>query len=452
MKIAIVGGGSFLWSFGVVRQLIDDERIDGTRLVLMDIDAEALDLVGKAVEIRNQASGSPLQIERLTELEPALEGADFVLVSISTGGLEAMRHDLEIPEKYGILHTVGDTVGPGGWSRAVRNIPVFDHFGRTMRRVCPDAWLINVSNPLTVLTRVAHRNHGIKCLGMCPGVDGHARMLAKLAGLGADARIDYVVTGVDHGSWFTHLSANGVDVLERLAELGYRRSDGRLPTRVETEDPLAVNAGNCAVFAAWRELGYMPALNDRHQVENWPWFLTREDGIVPLGVKRTSIGTRMEGLRERREALEEYVGSAGQSGLDALGHGDDPIGRVIGALCGHRPFMFGANYRNCGQIPGFPEDAVVETRCHFDHAGVSPLASPMPDILKCLVMPHVFRQEAVIDIALSGSFDQLVALVLTDPLCSRLEIDKCRDMMRELLEANRAHIRNPRLLEFGGGS
>ena len=125
MKITIIGGGSFTWSFGFARQFVDSKFLNGAELTLCDINPEALDIVNKASTIYNNSHGTPIRIETTTDTNAALDGADFVLVSISTGGLEAMRHDIEIPEKYGIWHTVGDTVGPGGWSRAARNIPVF---------------------------------------------------------------------------------------------------------------------------------------------------------------------------------------------------------------------------------------------------------------------------------------------------------------------------------------
>jgi len=449
MKITVIGGGSLLWAFGFARQFVGSRSLEDVTLVLMDLNAEALELVGTAAGMCNRRSGSPITIETTTDRDAALDGADFVVVSISTGGLAAMRHDIEIPQRYGIWHTVGDTVGPGGWSRALRNIPVFFDLAEGMSRLCPRAWLINVSNPLSVLTRVPQREFGIRSVGCCPGVDGHARTLARLAGFGPGARIDYVVTGIDHGSWFTSLHADGVDVIGELRGLGYCRSDGKLPSEVETADPLAEAASSRAVFAIWRETGFMPAINDRHAVENWPWFLAREnERDIPFGLKRTSVDERAERYGARRRRLEEYIASDGEQEHGA-GHGDDPVLQMIEALSGHGSFLSGANYMNVGQIPGLPEGAVVETRCRFDAAGVHPLTSPMPPLIKAMVLPQVLRQEAVIDIALSGGFDELAALVLTDPLCSRLEMGECRRMLREMLEANRRLIRNPELLESG---
>ncbi len=448
MKITVIGGGSYLWSMGFCRQLISGEGLGDLDVVLMDVDAAALDLVAAGAEILRERVGSAVRIAKTTDVDAALEGADFVLVSISTGGLEAMRHDLAIPEKYGIWHTVGDTVGPAGWSRAVRNIPVFYDLAARMRDRCPRAWLLNVSNPLTPLTRVPHRCFGIRALGLCPGVENQVRRLAALAGCGGARNLDYVVTGIDHGSWFTDIHADGCDVLARLGELGYRRSDGQLPSEVVTADPLAEAAGTRAAFAVWREIGYLPSITDRHIVENFPWFLAQPTAELPFQLKRTSIAERQAGRDARRRTLERFVASRDPAVLGQLGHGDDPVVSVIEALRGHGPFLYGSNYMNVGQVPGFPPGAVLETRCRFDGSGVHPLCSPMPDILKSLTLPIVLRQEAIIDIALDGTFDELAALVYSDPLCCRLRPGQAREMVRELLDANRAWIRNPKLLEF----
>jgi alpha-galactosidase len=125
MKVSIIGGGSFLWSYGFSRQFVDSQKLKNVHVTLMDKNPYALKLVGSAVEKYNKSKGSPVNFTLTGNIDSALEDSDFVIISISTGGLDAMKHDLEIPEKYGIWHTIGDTVVPGGLLRAVRNVPVF---------------------------------------------------------------------------------------------------------------------------------------------------------------------------------------------------------------------------------------------------------------------------------------------------------------------------------------
>ena len=444
MKVVIIGGGSFTWSFGFVRQFVNSSFKDLT-VVLMDINKESLQMVASACQIYNQQCGNPIKIESTMDINSAREDGDYVIVSISTGGLDTMRADIEIPEKYGIWHTVGDTVGPGGWSRAVRNIPVFDDIAAKMKKYCPNAWLINVSNPLTVLTRVPHRNYGIKTIGMCPGVENQAKTFAEAAGLPSDAKLDFVNSGIDHHSYFISLYANGIDVLKLLKDKGYCRADGVLPAEIETKDPLAENTINRVIFAIWNELGFLPSISDRHAVENYPNFIVNDTGKLSFNIKRTSIADRKQLYAKAKQAISDFINSNGKNGLGSLGHGDDPVVRVIEALSGKGSFLWCSNYKNIGQIEGLPENAVVETRCLFDSAGVHPLALPMPDTLKAVVLPHVLRQEAIIDIALTGSFKELVAIVMSDPLCCRLKPGQVSEMIQEMLLANKQYIKNSHL-------
>jgi alpha-galactosidase len=358
-----------------------------------------------------------------------------------------MAHDLAIPEKYGIFHTVGDTVGPGGWARAVRNIPVFYDLAQRMSRLCPNAWMINVTNPLTVLTRVPEKCFGIKCIGMCPGVEETAASMATLAGK-KNARLDYTVTGIDHGSFFTKLYADGTDVLATLKEKGFCRSDGNIPQPVSIDDPLVGATSMRAGFALWREFGYLPAVGDRHTVENYPWFVTDPTGKLDFGIKRTSIAERQQWRDSQRQRLENYIADPSEKTLGAAGHGDDPIGLVIEALLGQKPFIWGSNYKNIGQISCVSTPSVVETRCLFDAAGVHPLASPMPEILQPIIIPTILRQENIIEITLHGTFNDLVPLIWSDPLCTRLNPTNCRQMVKELMTAQSKFIQNPRLLDF----
>lgn len=449
MKITVVGGGSYLWSFGFQRQFIHAESMKGIELCLTDVNAEALDLLHRAGQAANKQAGSPIRITKTTDPDEALAGASFVLVAISTGGLKTMANDLAIPEKYGILHTVGDTVGPGGWSRAVRNVPVFHDLGRRMSKLCPQAWMINVSNPLTPLTRTPDKFFGIRTIGMCPGIHEHAKDLARVAGAKEGARVDYIATGIDHGSFITRIHAEGVgDVLAKLKEMGYYRSDDKLPGKVANADPLAEVAHVRADFALWRELGYMPGIGDRHMIENFSFFTAGRAAGSPLeyGIKRTSVAERQQRYEHMRTQIEAAVADP-QSKVGGLGHGDDPVVEVIDSLCGRRTVLMGANFANIGQIPGVPDRAVVETRCLFDAAGVHPLVSPMPDSLKAFLLPAILRQEMVVDIAIDGTIDQLVGLMASDPLCAHMKLTDVRAMTKELLAANATYVANKRLLE-----
>ena len=446
MKIAYIGGGSILWGFYVVRQLINSQHLLGTNLTLTDIDPEALELNRQACSIYNSHKGSPIDIHATDDLNATLDNADFVIVAISTGSLDAMQHDLAIPERYGIFHTVGDTVGPAGWARAMRSIPVFHDFGRRMKELCPNAWMLNVSNPLTVLTRVPHRYFGIKTAGICHSLDNTARALATLAGADKNPEPDYISTGIDHGSFFLKLFSDGIDVLAELERRGFRRNDGILPDSAAVSDAHAEASHLRVACALWHELGYMPAISDRHLIENYPWYVTQTNTDLSFNTKRTSIQERWQWRNNRQQQIKDYINDGSKDLFHEFEEAHDPICEIIESLAGFRSYIAGTNYRNIGQMPDAPQDAVVETRCRFDHAGIHPMCSPLPNVLKPIVLPTIHRQESMVETAISGTFDDLVALVMTDPLCSRISPTDCRKMMRELLEANRQYLPHPQFL------
>jgi len=444
MKITIIGGGSIMWAFRFCRQIITSPHLNGSTISLIDIDKSLLNTVHKAAEICNKKNGNPVSIEKTMHQKNALKDADFVVVTISTGGLEAMAKDISIPEKYGIYHTVGDTVGPAGWIRAVRNIPVFYKIAADMKEVCPNAWMINCSNPLTPLTRLPEKKFGIKTIGLCGGVESYMKHLCDLAGLKDAIDKDYIATGIDHGSWLTEIYADGIDVIKKLKDTGYGCKDGKSAKDAPELD--GYMTGSAAGFAIWKNIGFMPGISDRHQAENWPWFLASDSPELLYNIKRTYISDRQEARNKRSADLKTYIESDGAIAEDKIGKGNDLMIKKIHALAGFQPFMAAANYKNIGQIQELPPGAVVETRCRFDAAGVHPFCSPMPEALQMIILPIVLRQEAIIDIALSGTFDELVGIVISDPLCCRLQPGQCRQMLAEMLTATKEWIKNPALL------
>lgn len=446
MKIAIIGGGSYTWTFGFARDILGTARAGETELCLMDINPQTLAFMATAVTKLVRDRASSLRVTTATDLPAALTGADMVLISIAVGGLAAMASDLAIPERFGIRHTVGDTVGPGGWSRAVRNVPVFHDIAAAVKAACPDAWVLNFSNPMSVLTRVPHRYFGLKTIGMCPGVDATAETLCRIAGGDPDQNPpDFVNTGIDHGSWFTSLHCGAIDVPAALKERGFCTASGTLPASVTVDAPhIGAMPAGLAVFAALARAG-LPALDQRpprgRELALGP---RRRPGRGALRHQADFDRRPPQGLRPARAVAARLPRR--EAPRKGSGRPRRRAPREAHRRLRRRPG--GDLHSQLGQVPGFPADAVMETRCRFDAAGVHPLVSPMPDILKIMVLPHVLRQELVTGIALHGTFDELVALVTTDPLCAHLDLGRCREMVKLMLAANRDLVRNPRLLAF----
>ena len=217
-RIVIIGGGSYQWVPKLLIDLANTPSLQDAEIVLEDVNPEPLPLMSRWVERIASLRDIGLSVTSTTDQRPALEGADFVVVSISTGGFTSMRHDLEIPERYGIRQSVGDTVGPGGISRTLRNVPVLVGIARDMQEICPDAWLLNLTNPMTALCRAITRETPIKTIGLCHELTMTRFTLSLL--LDADFRsINLEVTGVNHLPVITAFDIEGRDGFDALRDL-----------------------------------------------------------------------------------------------------------------------------------------------------------------------------------------------------------------------------------------
>jgi len=439
LKITLIGGGSYAWTPGILANLLTNKRLNGSAIVLHDLNPEALDLTHRLGQVYLQRLGVDATIEHTTDQAAALDGADYVIVTISTGGLETMRPDLEIPEKYGIFQTVGDTVGPGGLSRALRNIPVFLRMARAMEQRCPKAWMLNLSNPLCAITRAVNKGTRIRALGLCHGVLGVAMEYAAF--LGADiAECAYVNTGIDHCSWFTDFRVRGRCMGDLLDDKGLDRWLSLSPAQAK-EDPTfgKLYAFRCG-FLLGRALGALPAIHDRHMVEFFPTFLQGEANVAKYGLARTSVTDREGYYVARRGRIERWLSGQEEIRLQAADdvagrRQSDDLGAWISALEGWTVFEDNLNAPNIGQIPELPLGPIVETRGLLDGAGYHPLASPMPAQLQAVIRPHVARQDLTVEAAVEGSFDKALAVIATDPLVEHVET--ARPMLEALMAANR---------------
>ena len=232
----------------------------------------------------NDAMGAKATVATTTDLWAGLEGADFVIVCISTGGFRSMAVDLDVPAAHGITQTVGDSVGPGGVNRSLRNVPVLVGIGKAMEECCPDAWLFNITNPMTTLTRAVSRETSIKTVGLCHEVGNFCMDLAIALGRPAEA-VSASVTGVNHFPVLTSLEVDGVDgfdVLRKLVdEVGGLESLVPYPGRPEAETFSKLDFAQRHLFKLMLldRWGTFPAAGDRHIAEFVPFALTPESRL-----------------------------------------------------------------------------------------------------------------------------------------------------------------------------
>jgi alpha-galactosidase len=423
-RITIIGGGSYQWVPKLLVDMANTPTLHHAEIVLEDIDPLPLepmaDFVRHVASVRNLG----LSVRTTTDQRDALEGADYVVVSISTGGFKSMRQDLEIPERFGIRQSVGDTVGPGGVMRALRNIPVLIGIARDMEAVCPDAWMLNITNPMTTLCRAVTRETSIKTVGLCHEITNCRYELSQL---------------FDRGFLDFHLEAEGVNHLPLITQLRIGDDDGFAMLR-DLLDRNAVDAkqqqlldANRVKFQLFKRFGVLPAAGDRHLVEFFPGFLTDDSGWGERwGVHLTTIEERELWLDSYKAEFAE-LRAANEVSTTPSGEMVAPlIDSFITGKTRHLPL----NIPNTGQCADLPNDVVVESICVADGHGVrgdAPVHAPFA--LGEWLRRISASQEATVEAAVSGVRGRAVDAMMLDPLAGRIDYDRLEQMTDEMLAA-----------------
>jgi alpha-galactosidase len=434
-RICIVGGGSYNWTPIMLRDSAAMKDLSGT-IVLHDIDPAALEDLQRLGRKIMTAAGADFSVEATTDLDEALRGAEFVIVTITTGGLEAMRRDLDIPRKYGIYQSVGDTVGPGGLSRALRNIPVMTEIARAVERVCPNAWLLNLTNPMTTLTRAIGKTTNLKAIGLCHELFGVRSTLKQMFDA-TNEELQMRVAGVNHMIWLLDLKIRGQDGLQMLRD--YIGDGHQIPVRT---------TGAAGLFPSFRDhwqvklslfdiYGYLPAAGDRHVAEFFPYFLTEATHAgEDYGVGLTLIEHRYEIARAAQAGTRSAIESADPL---AVQRSEEEVIDIIAAIANGRSLHTIVNLPNRGQIDNLPREAVVETMGMVGPAGAYGVCvGALPNAILNTVHPHVINQEMIVEAALRGDRQLALQALLNDPLVR--DFRSAPQMLDELLQAHAEHL------------
>ncbi|MGA2837511.1 MAG: hypothetical protein ABSF84_13020 [Acidimicrobiales bacterium] len=444
MQITVIGGGSYQWTPELLADLLGTPSLRGAHVVLEDIDPAPLVPMEALAHRLDEALGAGASVATTTDQKRALEGADFVIVTISTGGFESMAVDLDVPARYGIRQSVGDTVGPGGINRSLRNVPVLVGVAEDMAEVCPDAWLLNITNPMTCLTRAVCRQTAVRSVGLCHEVGNWTLDLAIALGKPVEA-ISATVAGVNHFPVVTALEIDGADgfavLSEMTAEAGGLEGLAPHPGRAEAEPFSRVDfcRRHALALTFLERWGAFPAAGDRHLAEFVPWVLT---GASQWGARYNIELTAMEARRRHQAGYMADVDAwlAGTKELQTWSSGELPA-PVIDALVTGTPRELPANIPNAGQVPDLPVGAVVESICVVDGDGVRGRdAAPLPAPFAELVRRHAAVTELTLDAALEGDRATADAAFLLDPLAGRGDLGATEAMVDELLAGTAAWL------------
>ncbi len=423
VTITLVGSGSKTFTPGIMADLCRAEGLGGSTLRLYDIDTEAsgqMEALGKRMA---QTSSAEIELAVADSLDSALADADFVITTVAVGGLDAWRRDLEIPAKYGILQPVGDSVGPGGLSRALRVIPIVLEVAEAMEERCPDALLINYTNPMTAICYAVAANTTTPILGLCHGILGTTRTLAGVLEIPVE-EINVLAGGLNHFTWIIQLRRAGEDLYPLLDEKA-----------TATDDPPSPLS-----FALWRHYGAFPSPGDRHVAEFMPFFCRAgDDGKLPYGLFPLPIDDYIKNKDDRSGRLKAAA-ETGEGVADLMGPSGEQAVEIIDCLANGRTRLFDAvNVPNQGTIAGLPDEAIVEAPAAVGPVGVKPFS---PGALPSGVMPFLSARchqvRLVADAALYRDRECALQALLADPMVT--EFDSAEPMLDELLAAHAEHL------------
>jgi alpha-galactosidase len=444
-RIVIIGGASLQWVPKLFLDIVNTPSLVESEIVLHDIDPEPLPDVADFIRHVSELAGAGITVETTTDRRRALEGADYVVVCISTGAFESMRHDLEIPERYGIKQSVGDTVGPGGVMRSLRNIPVLLAIARDMEEICPDAWMLNITNPMTTLCRAVTRETAVKTVGLCHEIAGAQYTLSQILDVDYTS-FDLEVVGVNHLPLITALRIDGEDAMDRLRErladpekladepiyLSHelRRELGDAAAEFTKRDLVTSNQ---VKFALFERFGVLPGAGDRHLVEFFPGFLTEDsEWGKRWNVHLTSIADREKWVDHFKA---EFARLRSMTEVPNTPSGE-MVAPMIDSFLRDKPRHFPLNLPNAGQCPDLPMDAVVESMITAQGDGLTGRDhARAPAALTECVRRVVASQEMTVEAAITGSRDRAVEAMLLDPLAGRIDFDRVTQMTDEMLAA-----------------
>lgn len=449
IKIAYLGGGSKLWARSFMQDLALAEGIRG-EVSLYDIDREA---AVRNQKIATRIHAKPQAVSQFTytvadTLEESLTGADFVLISILPGTFAQMRSDVHAPEKYGIWQTVGDTAGPGGVLRAMRTVPIYEDFARAIKACCPNAWVLNLTNPMSACVKALYDTFPeIKAFGCCHEVF-HAQdflccVLKEQLGIEATRKDIYTdACGVNHFTWITEANYQNIDLLallpafmDKFYESGYFERGDHDAWKT---DPFAY--GNRVKMALYKRYGALAAAGDRHLVEfvNNRWFLADPETVSRWHCKLTTVDFREE--NQARQIAESIAMANGEMEVPLAPSGEELV-QLLRAILGLETVVSNVNMPNLGQMPGLPMGAIVETNCVFTNGYVKPVtAKALPAGVLALVRRASDNVDAVCEGIRERDLDKIFAAFMNQALCSTLSWEEGESLFKEMCENTREYL------------
>ncbi len=425
-KITFMGAGSTVFAKNVLGDCIMTPALEDSTLALYDIDAGRLNESRLMLEAISRNAGGKAKIEGYLGVESrrnALRDADYVVNAIQVGGYDPCTiTDFEIPRRFGLRQTIADTLGIGGIFRALRTIPVMMDFARDMEAVCPQAWFLNYTNPMAMLTGAVQRYTGVRTVGLCHSVQVCADHLLKHLDMPYDEKVQWKIAGINHQAWLLEISRDGVDlypeIKRRAAAITDRHND-------------------MVRFEVMKRFGYYITESSEHNAEYMPYFIKDkypqliDDFNIPLDEYPRRCVNQIGTWKQRRE---ELISSP------ALSHErtHEYASYIMEAMETNTPYKIGGNVINKGLITNLPPNACVEVPCLVDASGVQPThIGALPEQCAGLNRTNINVQLMTIEAAMTLKKEALYQAAFLDPhTSSELSLDDIVKLCDALIQAH----------------
>ena len=465
-KITFMGAGSTVFAKNVLGDSMLTPALAESVIALYDIDAVRLDESAAMLEAINRNNGSHAKIEKYLGVEnrkDALRGANYVVNAIQVGGYDPCTiTDFEIPKKYGLRQTIADTLGVGGVFRALRTIPVMLDFARDMEEVCPDAWFLNYTNPMAMLTGAMLRMTGVKTVGLCHSVQVCASTLLTELGMPYDDSVQWKIAGINHQAWLLECTKDGVDLYPEIKRRALLYNQGKLDigtfeerlawlsrgeelpehvkTRIKEEYDLYKSKGrhgDMVRLELMRRFGYYITESSEHNAEYTPWFIHDKypeliDRFnIPLDEYPRRCIRQIDDWKKRGHELTKNPLLSHKRSREYASY-------IMEAMETGNPTKIGGNVLNTGLITNLPNNACVEVPCLVDKNGIQPtFIGDLPEQCAALNRTNINVQLLTIEAARTLKKDYIYQAVMMDPhTAAELPIDQIVAMCDDLIEAH----------------
>ncbi|AQS55401.1 MAG: alpha-glucosidase/alpha-galactosidase [Novibacillus thermophilus] len=423
-KITFLGAGSTVFAKNLLGDCMTVPALQGFEFALYDIDQKRLRDSDMMLNHLKERLNSTVKIVPYTNRKEALRNAKYVINAIQVGGYHPCTiTDFEIPKKYGLRQTIADTIGIGGVFRSLRTIPVMLDFARDMQEVCPDAWFLNYTNPMAVLTGTMIKYGGIQTVGLCHSVQVCADQLLRSLDMPTD-NIQWKIAGINHMAWLLEIKRNGEDLYPEIKK--------RALIKQQTKHDDMVR------FELMLRFGYYVTESSEHNAEYYPYFIKRQypELIDKFNIPLDEYPRRCEKqIKDWKKMREHLVHNRDLTHERTHEYGS----YIIEAMETNKTFKFGGNVLNTGGlISNLPRKACVEVPCLVDASGVAPTyVGDLPEQLAALNRTHINPQLLTIEAAMTRKKEYIYQAAMLDPHTSaELSIDDIVSLCDDLIEAH----------------